>query len=276
MADYAVMPKSDYQAACNAVRAKTGKTEVITSGNLSSEIDSIQVGVDTSDATATAGEILSGKTAYVDEKKITGSMANRGAVSKTLDTGTTSYTVPSGYHNGNGKVSISLEERTVTPSTSNQNITPESEKVLSKVVVEGDANLKSENIKSGVSIFGVEGSAVVPKIVTGTVTLSTAAKQVTISASFNTINRAFLVLTSQVNFSTSSARVTFYTPNDLILSNNNSYKKGDALNWTPTGVGTYSGGAYVTKLSNSIKIGYSSDDSYSLPAGTYFYYLLGE
>ena len=64
-------------------------------------------------------------------------MANNGAVSKTLDATTSdqSYTVPAGYHNGSGTVSITLEEKSATPTTSAQNITPTSGKVLSKVAV---------------------------------------------------------------------------------------------------------------------------------------------
>ena len=59
--------------------------------------------VDTSAGDATAAQILSGKKAYVDGSLITGSMADRGAVSTTLAANGT-YTIPAGYHNGNGKV----------------------------------------------------------------------------------------------------------------------------------------------------------------------------
>lgn len=39
---------------------------------------------------------------------------DKGAVSKTLDTTTKSYTVPAGYHNGSGNVQIVTEEKTAT------------------------------------------------------------------------------------------------------------------------------------------------------------------
>lgn len=59
-------------------------------------------------------------------------IASNGAVSKTLDATTKSYTVPKGYHDGNGKVQIVGEEKTVS---ANGTYTPASGKVLTKVTV---------------------------------------------------------------------------------------------------------------------------------------------
>ena len=57
---------------------------------------------------------------------------NRGAVSATVKEGDT-YTIPKGYHNGSGTVSgvggggsYNLQSKTVTPTKSQQNITPDS------------------------------------------------------------------------------------------------------------------------------------------------------
>ena len=93
---------------------------------------------DVSSVTAGASDVLANKVIVTSNGTVTaGTMPNNGAVSKTLDATTSnqSYTVPAGYHNGSGTVSITLEEKSATPSGSSQNITPTSGKVLSKVTV---------------------------------------------------------------------------------------------------------------------------------------------
>lgn len=44
MADYVVMPKADYLDACNAIREKTGGTDVIKSGEMGARIRAIETG----------------------------------------------------------------------------------------------------------------------------------------------------------------------------------------------------------------------------------------
>lgn len=91
---------------------------------------------DVSSVTAAAADVLTGKIfVAADGTVITGSMTNNGAVSKTLDVTTVSYTVPKGYHSGSGTVKITLETKTVTPTKSAQDVTPSTGKVLSKVTV---------------------------------------------------------------------------------------------------------------------------------------------
>lgn len=59
------------------------------------------------DGDATAAQILTGKIAWVDGAKVTGTMTNNGAVSQALAING-SYTIPAGYHNGSGKVTQSI------------------------------------------------------------------------------------------------------------------------------------------------------------------------
>lgn len=92
---------------------------------------------DVSSVTAGAADVLATKV-YVqsDGTVTTGTMPNNGAVSKTLDAATTSYTVPKGYHSGSGKVTVVPETKTATPTKTTQSVTPTAGKVLSKVTVD--------------------------------------------------------------------------------------------------------------------------------------------
>ena len=85
---------------------------------------------DTSDATATAAEILSNKTAYVGGKKVTGSMPNKGKSDLAI-TSKEKVPIPAGYHDGSGSAQID--------STQAAKIVP-------------------ANTKAGVEILGVTGS----------------------------------------------------------------------------------------------------------------------
>lgn len=86
----------------DGIRKVEGTTEDIDPQHFRDRVESLVATV-THDASADDSEILSGKTAWVNGEKVTGTMANKGAVSQTLNAGG-SFTIPAGYHNGSGKV----------------------------------------------------------------------------------------------------------------------------------------------------------------------------
>lgn len=132
-------------------KIKRGETILNVAGN-------VQEGIDTSDANAVETDILSGKTAYVDGNKITGTITSKEA--QTYIPSSSEQIIDAGqYLSGTQTISaVPTEEKTITPSALSQEIMPTENKFLSKVIVSGDADLTAENVKSGVTIFGVEGS----------------------------------------------------------------------------------------------------------------------
>lgn len=141
----------------------------ISAGNIKKDVSilgvtgTLEEGIDTMDATATAAQIVSGATAYVQNSKITGTMPIISAEDVTLDSSTKSYEIPAGSHDGSGSVSIVTETLSVTPTTSSQQLSATSGKVITQVDVDAvtsaiDSNIVAGNIKSGVSILGVAGT----------------------------------------------------------------------------------------------------------------------
>ena len=92
---------------------------------------------DVSSVTAAEANVLAGKI-FVDSTGAvkTGTMPDVGAVARTLDTATTSYAVPQGYHNGSGTVSIATETKSATPTKAQQTVQPTAGKVLAAVTVQ--------------------------------------------------------------------------------------------------------------------------------------------
>ena len=122
------LKKSVSDGKTTVANAITGKGVATASdatfATMATNINAIKVGIDTSGATASVSDILTGKTAGVGGAIITGTMTNNGAVNMSLAVNGT-YTIPSGYHNGSGKVTQSITTKaaaTYTPSDSIQTI----------------------------------------------------------------------------------------------------------------------------------------------------------
>lgn len=114
---------------------------------------------DVSATTATAPDVLANKVFTAkDGTTTTGEMPNNGAVSQKLTAEQPSYTVPKGYHDGLGTVSVDLETKSATPTKIQQTISPTTGKLLSSVTVEAipdeyittdDATATAEHILNG-------------------------------------------------------------------------------------------------------------------------------
>ena len=159
------------------------------------------------DGDAATSDVLTGKTFYSGGSKKTGTMTNQGAWS-TTKTSNGDVTIPAGFHNGSGKVSVNVSTSTsageldtpsisfdktlgrftatskvktsgyistsdtttksytiarylggeFTPTKESKTVSLTEKYCTGDVVIKGDNNLIPENIKNGISIFGVAGS----------------------------------------------------------------------------------------------------------------------
>lgn len=194
------IPITDNTTLLNALKAKAQALPAKGSGSTDAP--------DLSGITAAAEDILAGKKSVdATGAEITGTMTNNGAWTSTK-TSNGSVTIPKGYHNGSGKVSVNVSTSTsagaldtpsinfdttngkftatskvktsgyistseaksasytitrylggeYTPTKASRTVSLTGQYCTGNVVIKGDNNLVPENIKSGVSIFGVEGT----------------------------------------------------------------------------------------------------------------------
>lgn len=129
MADQAIINNSTLTEIADAIRTKTGKSDTFLPSDMPAEILAIETGSDVSGVTATASDVRSGKKiidssgTLVDGTLTTRSSSSLSASGKTV-------TVPAGIYDSQVQKSVS------------------------------DSNLVASNIKSGVTIFGVQGTYV--------------------------------------------------------------------------------------------------------------------
>ncbi len=194
------IPITDNTTLLNTLKAKAQALPAKGSGSTDAP--------DLSGITAAAEDILAGKKSVdATGAEITGTMTNNGAWTSTK-TSNGSVTIPAGYHNGNGKVTVNVSTTTtngeldtptvnfslttgkfsvtskvktagyistsatatnswqlttdsggtITPGTSSKTAVAANRYTTAATTVAGDSNLVAANIKSGVSIFGVNGT----------------------------------------------------------------------------------------------------------------------
>ena len=126
MAEYLVN-EIDLSNIATAIRQKTGGANLISFPN--EYISGIESLTNTNDATATDSDVLENKTAYANGQKLYGSLPNKGEANIEL-TDLTTKTVERGYYSGG----------------------------TAKIADAESAKIIPENIKSGVTVLGVEGT----------------------------------------------------------------------------------------------------------------------
>lgn len=119
------LPQIEYTYPLNLAAGQQGNTEMI--AQLNSVFQDLGEGGEY--GTATSAEVMEGYTLGTEKGVIDGKMLNIGAVTNTITTQGGQYTIPQGYHRGSGKVTASFP------------------------------NLIPENVKEGINIGGILGSA---------------------------------------------------------------------------------------------------------------------
>ena len=126
MAEYLVN-EIDLSNVATAIRQKTGGANLISFPD--EYISGIESLTNTNDATATDLDVLANKTAYANGQKLYGSLPNKGEANIEL-TDLTTKTVERGYYSGG----------------------------TAKIADAESAKIIPDNIKSGVTVLGVEGT----------------------------------------------------------------------------------------------------------------------
>lgn len=130
------------------------------------KISAIETGTDTSDATITATDVRTGKIGYGAGGKVVGTVVDVEAATPDITCDTNGLITASSNQSGGfvtaatktvTKQLQTLGATTYTPGTTQKTISPQVY-LTGTQTIQGDANLAANNIKNGVSIFGVTGT----------------------------------------------------------------------------------------------------------------------
>lgn len=232
----------------DAIRAK-GNTSapLVYPAGFVSAIEAIELGIDTSDATATANDILSAKTAYVNGSKITGTILTKSATNLTANGAT--VTVPAGYY----------------PTQATKDVSSGSAFTPAKTITTNPTITVNANGLITATYAG--SSSITPTVTAGYVAAGTAG---TVSTSgtktYQLTSKAAATITPGTTDQTIAAG-TYLTGTQTIKGDANLVASNIASGVTIFGVqGTFQGGTDVTDTTAT------ADDVLS---GTYFYTAAG-
>lgn len=207
--------------------------------------------IDTSDATAVASNIQSGKTAYVNGSKITGTHTcdSVNLQSKSVTPSETAQTVfPDSGYDGLSSVSVGAisntyigskvtkkSAATYTPNTTDQTIA-NGQYLSGTQTIKGDSNLVASNIKNGVSIFGVNGTYT-PTLQSKTVTPTKSSQSISPDTNYDGLSSVIVNAIPDNYIDTSDATATAQD----MASGATAYVNGEKVTGVARTITTYTG-----------------------------------